>query len=84
MMWKLAQFGLVYLPKLNSEYIHYFQHSQNADDKHDRSGAILYTDIFFLVLFNFDAVTGVYAITFATVCLRALSYLQTYTFHFLK
>jgi len=61
MMWKLQQFGLVYLPDLNRELTIF--HSKKG-----RAEIVLYTDIFFLCIFCLSAATGVYAVTFATLC----------------
>jgi len=64
-MWKLQQFGLVYLPDLNRQYIYYYRSDQN---KHDRREIVMYTDIFFLCLYVISAATGIYAVTFAVLC----------------
>ena len=69
MMWKLNQFGLVYLPDLNAEIMMHFKGSPK-DRTGDNSRSVLYLDIFFLCLFTLSSATGIYAVTFAAMCPR--------------
>ena len=63
LMWKLHQFGLVYLPKLNKNYVYYKNKSVKV-----KKGMILYRDIFFLVFYVATAASGITAMSYSLLC----------------
>merc|ERR1712072_1638077 len=69
MMWKLNQFGFVYVPDLNR----YDKHDRFAQTKRKN---VLYRDIAFVTFYNLTAALAVMAISFSIQCSTYIDWIK--------
>jgi len=72
LMWKLQQFGLVYLPELNVE-------GERTKKKLKKSNFVMYRDVLFLCMYVITLCGAISAMTYASLCEQYQDWIKNFT-----